>query len=78
MTKTEQAAIELCALRCDALTDPANSMCGVEAVHKEAVKLYVRTWIMPILTQVALPPDKRNGYWLKHVHKHLREHRQPK
>lgn len=41
----------------------ADSTCGVEKEHKEAVSLYVRSWIrQPLLEIQDYLNDKRNGY----------------
>lgn len=45
-----QAALK--ALRAGA--DPTSPSCGVDAVHREAMRLYLRTWVMgPLETALA-------------------------
>lgn len=61
MTKRDKQRIEAAILRLKALTNLRNRACDVPAEAKEAVRLYVNTWVIPTLERILTP--QHTGRW---------------
>jgi hypothetical protein len=60
MTKEESRALKESIKKLEALISTApDSTCGVANEHKEAVRLYVQTWVLPNLRAIDTPAKER-------------------
>lgn len=60
LTKQEREALEGLRAKLASLADPKHEkLCGVSPEHKEAVRLYLSTWCLPIVDALIMPASER-------------------
>jgi hypothetical protein len=60
LTKMERETLQACIIKLKALCDVNNTSCGVEKKHKEGVRLYLDSWVIPQLEALAKDPKTRS------------------
>lgn len=62
MSKSEVRAVARMVNRLEALSNPSDQTCAVDPAAKEAVRLYVQSWILPTMRALAKPSSERDYF----------------